>query len=119
MDDGAKGRILSHRSSAGAAASRLVDPPHHRSRVEEVEFGVRNLGAHLVEHTEIIQDPERPPLGGNHQITALDRHVGDRSDREVQLERPPAHAVVADPCGPGPRAPLSRSDRRGCRYCRR
>ena len=53
-----------------------------------------DLVARLAHRAEVVEDPEGAPLGRNHQVVALDLQVGDRRDRQVELERLPVGAVV-------------------------
>jgi len=50
----------------------------------------------LVEHADIVQHPESAAFGRDHQflLALVELHVGDRRDREIQLERAPVFAVI-------------------------
>ena len=43
---------------------------------------------------DVVQDPERAPVGREHQIALGHDEIGDRRDGHVQLQRLPAAAVV-------------------------
>ena len=59
-----------------------------------MEIGSHDIGGHLAERTQVIENPKGPPLGCDNQITPFDGHVGDRRDGQVELKRLPARTVV-------------------------
>ena len=61
-----------------------------------MHFLRRHLGGELLQRGDVVQDPEAPPVGGNHQIVEvlLDRDVVDRRMRQVALERLPQLAII-------------------------
>ena len=82
----------------------------------------------LMKRRDVVEDPERPSLRGGDEIVVLDRQVGDRYDRQIELQRLPLRAVVQRVvdaglrareeqvlCASDPREPSGRSCARGCR----
>ena len=47
-----------------------------------------------MEWGDVVEDPERAPVGADHQICAFDDHVPDGRDRQVRLEPLPVDTVV-------------------------
>src|SRR2546425_1404383 len=52
---------------------------------------MRGLARHglgeLAQGSDVVQDPERAPVGRGDQVAFLDRQVVDRDDRQIALER--------------------------------
>ena len=59
-----------------------------------MHLGAIHFRVQLAQGREVVEDPERPAVRGDHQIIVFDHQVVDGSGRQVQLERLPATAVV-------------------------
>ncbi len=64
-----------------------------RGLVEMHVFRGNRIGE-LAQRRDIIQDPERAPVGGHDQIVVLNDQVVDRCNREIDLQRAPVRPVV-------------------------
>ncbi len=64
-----------------------------RRRVQESVF-LRDLVAVLAQRREVVENPERAPVRGNHQIVILDHQIVHRRRRQVQLQRTPVRTIV-------------------------
>ena len=48
----------------------------------------------LAQRSNVVEDPERAPVRGDHQIIAVNRHILHRRYRQIQLQRPPIVSVI-------------------------
>ena len=48
----------------------------------------------LPQQAQVVEHPVAPTLGRRRQVPVTDGEVGDRDDRQVQLQPPPVRAVV-------------------------
>ena len=82
-------------SARGAGSS----PPNESravrvARLEEISRRTRDIRTHLPQCGEIVEYPERAPVGCGDEIAFLDRKIVDRHDRQIALERLPACAGI-------------------------
>ncbi len=103
------GRVGTRRLHASKRSG--VAMQDRRSRREELRVRARHLVRQLVQRREVVEDPEGASLRRDEQVAVLHPHVGDRDDREVELERRPVRAVIErdvhPELGPGVQQPLA------------
>src|SRR5579884_4517892 len=70
--------------------------PVGRSRGEQIGIAALNLGCHLLERRDVVQNPKAAPVGRYHQIVEplLDLDPRNRCVWQSGLQRPPAFPVV-------------------------
>ncbi len=83
---------LSFRARSGSAAAEARHPIGS-AWTEQVQRLLGHLGPQLVQR-QVVEDPERSALRGDDQVVVLDGQIGDRYERQVQLEALPAAALV-------------------------
>ena len=66
------------------------------ARLEEMGTGLKNSVGELLKRSDIVHDPETPPVCADHEIVKmlLDHHMVDRCMRQVVLQRKPVLAVI-------------------------
>ena len=64
---------------------------------------LEGVGRQLVEQRHVVQNPERAPLGGDYQLlfAFVERQVGDRNHRQIELKWLPIRAAVKGNEHPG------------------
>ena len=69
---------------------------HAVSRIRSVEMYVllRHVVGELSQRTDVIQNPERPPMRGDDQIIIFDHQIVHRRGGQIQFERPPLRTIV-------------------------
>ena len=90
--------------ACAATPAIAADDPHAhgRARLEQNRAAiaaalrgiVRGSVVELVKRRQVVQDPERAPMGRDDHLDVLDDQVVDRRDRQVAAEPMPASAVV-------------------------
>ena len=92
VDHRALGRVLAHRTAA-VHLVRIVEP-HRGLRLVEDRGRGRALRRELAQRRDVVQDPERAAVGGDHEIVAVHHQVVNRRDGQVELQRLPVRSVV-------------------------
>ena len=59
---------------------------HRFARGEEMRGPVGNTGGERAQRREIVQNPDRAPVGAGDQVAPLDQKVVDRRHRQVELQ---------------------------------
>ena len=60
----------------------------------QMKIGANNISGQLVQRSQIIDQPETTTLGSGNQVVVFDGQIGDRYNRQIQLERLPVGAIV-------------------------
>ena len=55
---------------------------------------LRHVVGELAQRTDVIQNPERPPMRSHDEIVVLDHQIVHRRGRQIQLERPPLRSII-------------------------
>ena len=87
-DDRAGRRVL---AGAGGAAAEAGAPDFEprRAASNSCAAGARRGRRQPVQRRDIVENPERAPLGRRDEVVVLEREIGDRDDRQIELQRLP------------------------------
>ena len=80
-----RGRVLRRRRGVHAPGRRRIVQPHR---------GFARRIARLPQRRDIVQNPERAPVRGQHQVVAVNDQVVHRRRRQIQLQRFPVCARI-------------------------
>ena len=64
------------------------------ARLEEMRGFARRRPHQLAQRRDVVQDPERAPVGRRDEVAVLDHEVVHRDDRQVAAQRLPVGAIV-------------------------
>ena len=68
--------------SSGAVCPRIVNALGHRGRVQ-MHGLISNVSGELANRAEVIEDPERTPLSGDHEVIVLDDEIVNWDMRHI------------------------------------
>ena len=94
-------RVLTNRHVVALAAKitpesceQVVRSPDGVAWGEQEVLGLAQIVVNLVDLGQVVENPERTTMGGDHHVGVLDDQVIHRAHRQVGLQRLPLGAVV-------------------------